>query len=128
MKWLHNLLKGASLTTALFVFQACYGMPQDLKRDMVDEAPMSFTIVSALDGSPIQGIRISGRSSSSDHASSYLGTSNENGSCRVYLPYRQDVDGPIVAFDDPQGRYQVKDTSLVDLRERDIRIVLTPQP
>ena len=28
MKWLHNLLKGASLTTALFIFQACYGMPQ----------------------------------------------------------------------------------------------------
>lgn len=27
MKWLHNILKGASLTGALFVFQACYGMP-----------------------------------------------------------------------------------------------------
>ena len=25
MKWLHNLLKGMSLTAALFVFQACYG-------------------------------------------------------------------------------------------------------
>ncbi len=28
MKWLHNLLKGVSLTGALFVFQACYGTPQ----------------------------------------------------------------------------------------------------
>ena len=28
MKWLHNILKGASLTGALFVFQACYGIPQ----------------------------------------------------------------------------------------------------
>ena len=27
MKWLHNLLKGVSLTAALFVFQACYGSP-----------------------------------------------------------------------------------------------------
>ena len=26
-KWLHNLLKGMSLTAALFVFQACYGTP-----------------------------------------------------------------------------------------------------
>lgn len=26
-KWLHRALKGASLTTALFVFQACYGTP-----------------------------------------------------------------------------------------------------
>ena len=28
MRWLHNLLKGASLTGALFVFQACYGTPE----------------------------------------------------------------------------------------------------
>ena len=28
MKWLHNLLRGLSLTGALFVFQACYGTPQ----------------------------------------------------------------------------------------------------
>ena len=26
-KWIHRALKGASLTTALFVFQACYGTP-----------------------------------------------------------------------------------------------------
>ena len=26
-KWLHRALKGASLTSALFVFQACYGTP-----------------------------------------------------------------------------------------------------
>ncbi len=26
-KRIHNLLKGASLTAALFVFQACYGTP-----------------------------------------------------------------------------------------------------
>lgn len=27
-KWFRNLLKGVSLTAALFVFQACYGSPQ----------------------------------------------------------------------------------------------------
>ena len=26
-KWIHRILKGASLTGALFVFQACYGTP-----------------------------------------------------------------------------------------------------
>ena len=33
-KWLHHALKGASLTAALFVFQACYGTypgPLDLE-------------------------------------------------------------------------------------------------
>ncbi|MBR1570175.1 MAG: hypothetical protein IJ651_10035 [Bacteroidales bacterium] len=27
MKWIRNILKGISLTAALFVFQACYGTP-----------------------------------------------------------------------------------------------------
>lgn len=27
-RWFRNLLKGISLTGALFVFQACYGSPQ----------------------------------------------------------------------------------------------------
>ena len=39
MKWLHNLLKGLSLTAALFVFQACYGTPPGYPEDyVVDEA------------------------------------------------------------------------------------------
>ncbi|MCR5709279.1 MAG: hypothetical protein K6G79_02225 [Bacteroidales bacterium] len=47
MKWLHNLLKGMSLTAALFVFQACYGTPPGYPEDdfdpekvsVVDQAP-----------------------------------------------------------------------------------------
>lgn len=45
-RWLRNLLKGCSLTTALFVFTACYGTPQGYKMDqpvegeeIVSEAP-----------------------------------------------------------------------------------------
>ena len=34
MKWLRNILKGVSLTAALFVFQACYGAPQTLEEDL----------------------------------------------------------------------------------------------
>lgn len=36
MKWLHHLLRGVSLTAALFVFQACYGSPQIPKPDEMD--------------------------------------------------------------------------------------------
>ena len=36
MKWLHNLLKGMSLTAALFVFQACYGTPPGYPDDFPD--------------------------------------------------------------------------------------------
>lgn len=36
MKWLRNILKGVSLTAALFVFQACYGAPQVPEEEMQD--------------------------------------------------------------------------------------------
>ena len=32
-RWLRNLLTGLSLTTALFVFTACYGTPQGYKME-----------------------------------------------------------------------------------------------
>ena len=46
-KWIHRALKGASLTTALFVFQACYGTPpgpymeemETTDVELVEEAP-----------------------------------------------------------------------------------------
>ena len=37
MKWLHNLLKGLSLTACLFVFQACYGTPPGYPEDVNTE-------------------------------------------------------------------------------------------
>ena len=77
MKWLHNLLKGASLTGALFVFQACYGIQQGPLFEH-GQAPMAFTLVSHETGLPVAGIRI----------------------------------------------LQPKDTSLVDLREREIIVKL----
>jgi len=43
MKWLHNLLKGISLTGALFVFQACYGTPQTTPPEGQEVDPISLT-------------------------------------------------------------------------------------
>ena len=34
-KWIRRILKGASLTTALFVFQACYGTPVPDPKDQL---------------------------------------------------------------------------------------------
>lgn len=47
MKWLHNLLKGMSLTACLFVFQACYGTPdiyQEPEIDMEDN-PAAVSVI-----------------------------------------------------------------------------------
>ena len=125
MKILHNILKGASLTGALFVFQACYGMVQD---DLYREggvAPMSFSLVSRATGEPLEGIRVKGGSWKSDtNRENALGVTGEDGRCRVEIPYLRNAEGPYLRFEDPNGRFVAKDTTLADLRDRDIVIKL----
>ena len=125
MKFLHNLLKGASLTGALFVFQACYGMPQSPLDIESGEAPMTFSLVSRTTGEPLEGIRIKGGAWKQDmEREQVLGITDANGHCRVGIPYFRNQEGPFIRFEDPQGGFIAKDTSLVDLRDREIVIKL----
>ena len=124
MKFLHNLLKGASLTGALFVFQACYGMPQSPLDIEGGEAPMSFSLVSRTTGEPLEGIRIKGGSWERSREVEELGVTDANGRCRVKIPYYRNQEGPFLRFEDPQGVFIVKDTTLADLRDREIVIKL----
>jgi hypothetical protein len=125
MKFLHNLLKGASLTGALFVFQACYGMPQSPLWEERGEAPMSFTLVSHTTGEPLGGVRIKGGAwKQSLERDELLGITDAKGHCRVEIPYFRNQEGPFLRFEDPNGEFAVKDTSLVDLRDREIVIKL----
>ena len=124
MKFLHNLLKGASLTGALFVFQACYGMPQTPLMAEGGEAPMTFTLVSHTTGEPLEGIRIKGGSWERSREVDELGVTDANGRCRVEIPYFRNQEGPYLRFEDPQGAFVAKDTTLADLRDRDIVIKL----
>ena len=106
MKWLRNILKGATLSTALFIFQACYGTP-----------------VSRTTGQPLEGISIL----ASEHGTPEreIGVTDANGKCQVEIPYIRNVEGPSLRFSDPSGVYQPIDTTLADLRNRDILIELT---
>ena len=129
MKILHNILKGVSLTGALFVFQACYGVPQPLIHES-GEAPMSFTLLSKDTGQPLKGIQIYGRvwnSTQNPQTPGLLGETDASGKCRVSIPYVMDVEGPYLRFEDPGNVYSVKDTLITDLRERDIVIKLNPK-
>jgi len=126
MKWLHNLLKGFSLTGALFVFQACYGIPEPPLYEEGGEAPMSFSLVSKTTGAPLEGIRISASIYSPDRSFSEIGVTGADGKCQVRIPYKRNIEGPYIVFEDPQGQYFVKDTTLTDLRERDITVKLDP--
>jgi len=124
MKILHQLLKGISLTGALFVFQACYGMPQPPFEEE-GRAPMSFTLVSHADGKPMAGVSIRASVSSYAYPHERIGVTDENGKCQVEIPYNRD-SGSYLEFQAPGEQFAIKDTTLTDLRERDILIKLDP--
>ena len=126
MKLFRNLLKGISLTSALFVVQACYGTPQPSMFGEGGEAPMSFTLVANDTGEPIEGIVISGQRVES-YDGYELGTTGADGKCQVTIPYMRNIEGPFLKFEDPEGKYSAKDTILTDLREREILVRLDPK-
>ena len=53
-KWVRKIIGGLSFTTALFVFQACYGTPQDFGADLYLEGEVK----SKTTGLPIKGINV----------------------------------------------------------------------
>jgi hypothetical protein len=126
MKLFRNLLKGLSLTSALFVVQACYGTPQPSMFGEGGEAPMSFTLVANDTGEPIEGIVISGKRVEG-YDGYELGTTGADGKCQVTIPYMRNIEGPFLKFEDPEGKYSAKDTTLTDLREREILVRLDPK-
>ena len=112
MKWLHNLFKGASLTTALFIFQACYGTEKwDALSAESGTAPMTFSLCSSSTGEPLKGIQILSNSIATDDFGE-IGVTGEDGTCRVDIPYFRNRQGPYLHFQDPQGAFQPKDTVL----------------
>lgn len=120
MKWLHNLLKGVSVTGALFVFQACYGSPQHPLYE-TGEAPMRFSLVSDQTGKPLEGIDILTKSCKNGDFIQ-IGTTGADGTCDVNIPFIRNEEGPLIHFSDGKGVYVSQDTTLTDLRERDIVI------
>jgi hypothetical protein len=55
MNWKRRLLGSISLTSALFVFQACYGSPQDFGSDVLIEGQVK----SKTTGNLLKGIKVS---------------------------------------------------------------------
>jgi putative lipoprotein (rSAM/lipoprotein system) len=53
--WRRKLLGGLSLTSALFIFQACYGTPHDMGLDILIQGQVK----SGKTNNPIKGIRVS---------------------------------------------------------------------
>jgi len=105
--WIRNLIGGLSFASALFIFQACYGTPQDLQYDMYIEG----LVKSGTSGLPIKGIKIS----VGDGTQWQL--TGDDGKFGLYT-IRNDTTR--ISFEDADplqyGAYQKKDTVITGLQ------------
>jgi len=104
-KQIRALIGGLSFGTALFVFQACYGMPQDWQDDVFIEGK----VVSQTSGLPVKGIKVE-----SEHQG-HQGITDNLGMFAFYTPW---VDSLKLTIEDTDpgsdGDYLSKDTVLVN--------------
>ena len=104
-KFFRKLLGGLSLTTAAFIFQACYGSVQDFGHDVY----ITGNVKSAKTRAPLNGIRISVANkpqyslSAADGSFSFY--TDSDGDCILQFA---DVDGEL------NGKFESKDTTLVN--------------
>ncbi len=102
---IRTLIGGLSFTTALFVFQACYGMPQDMYEDVY----ISGKVVSLASGLPVEGIKVEA------DLFKHYGLTNSLGEFEFYTPWSDSLKLTI-ADSDPKtnGAYLSKDTVLLN--------------
>ncbi len=105
-KWIRKFFSGLSLTTALFVFQACYGTEQDFANDLLIEGK----VVSKSTGEPIIGIQIL----TSETMQSVK--TGEDGIFAFYTSKRSTVSLQVRDVDSTEnGQFFSKDTVLKDV-------------
>jgi hypothetical protein len=107
--WVRRIVGGLSFTSALFVFQACYGTPQDFGLDMLIEGQVK----SKTSELPIKGIKVS----VADNMQYDL--TNENGRFSFYTEMLENMKIRFEDVDSVQnGLYINKDTVLTVLDEK----------
>jgi hypothetical protein len=107
--WIRRIIGGLSFTSALFVFQACYGTPQDFGLDLLLEGQVK----SQTSGLPIKGIKVS----IADNIQYQL--TNENGQFSFYTERNNSLK---VGFEDidsiQNGLYINKDTVVTNITDK----------
>lgn len=107
--WIRKIVGGLSLTSAMFVFQACYGTPQDFGLDLLVEGQVK----SKTSGLPIKGIKVS----VADNIQNEI--TDEEGKFSFYTEM---LEGITLQFQDidtiQNGLYTNKDTVLTELSQK----------
>lgn len=116
--WKRNILGGLCLTSVAFVFQACYGTPQDFGNDLFVEGK----VVAKNTGLPIQGIKVSVLDGN-NVLPQYIFT-DENGNFSFYT-YK--LESNKIRFEDidsvENGAFALKDTVIVLEKNQDSAFV-----
>jgi hypothetical protein len=107
--WLHKIIGGISFTSVLFIFQACYGTPQDIGNDVLVEGQVK----SKTTGQPIKGIRVSSAS-----GTQYQQT-DDAGKFSFYSLYVRNLGLRFEDIDSTlNGAFLAKDTILSDIADK----------
>lgn len=101
-----TIVGGLSLASAMFVFQACYGTPQDFGQDLLIEGQVK----SKTSGLPIKGIKVSVA------GNIQYATTDEEGKFSFYTERLEGLTLQFQDIDSTQNKiYSDTDTVLTDL-------------
>lgn len=117
MKLLHNILKGSTLATALFIFQSCYGVPQGRNGNYYE------TEIKVLDkgsSAPVKGVKVYVSAEDSVEFTEWAET-DENGCALVCVTVPPDSTALELRLS-AEG-YAVKDTT-IELPDGDFTVKL----
>ena len=109
MKLLHNILRGSTLATALFVFQSCYGMPQSEREMMMYDATIKVTDAK---GKALEGVKVSARNA---FMADFLEESTSDAQGLLRLEISIPVNEPSVDIRFEAEGYALKDTTIEDV-------------
>lgn len=110
MKLLHNILRGSTLATALFVFQSCYGMPMSEREMMMYDATIKVTDAQ---GKALPGVKVSARNAHMADFSETAATSDAQGLLQLQIAFP--ASEPYVDIRFEADGYALKDTTIEDV-------------
>jgi hypothetical protein len=106
--WVRKIIGGLSFTSALFIFQACYGSMQDMTNDVLIEGQVKSKTL----GLPVKGIKVS------VPENMQYDITDENGKFSLYTIF---LDTMKIGFEDidpmQDGGYLKKDTVLINIKD-----------
>jgi hypothetical protein len=106
--WIRKAITGLSFTSALFVFQACYGTDKDFCFDLLIEGQVKSTH----SGLPIKGIKVSVADSIQYELT------DEEGRFSLYTGWNDSIKIMFEEIDSTEnGFYQNRDTVLTNLND-----------